>query len=97
MNVQDPQEHLVIPQVDPLFLIMMMELVQCVSNSYSYTTPQIGSGDGTYISFAGPDNPGVTTAGITLGTPKSTIQQQEAGCSMTAKSCRTHLYYAYIG
>jgi len=35
--------------------------------SYSYTNAN--GNDGDYTTFAGPDNPGVTTAGSTIGTP----------------------------
>ncbi len=37
--------------------------------SYSYTNAD--GNDGDYTTFAGPDNPGVTTAGSTIGTPDS--------------------------
>jgi hypothetical protein len=58
-------------------------LAGCGANSYSYTTANISSNvDGDYINFVGPDVPGVTVAGATLGTPNAGNFKSNNGCAL---------------
>ena len=49
------------------------------ATSYTYTNSD--GADGDYTTFAGPDNPGVTTAGSTLGTPDAGNTNSSGDCT----------------